>query len=330
MFAPPISKTQTKAAANSTNKLPPQRSTLVARPFGSGAVEQADMLQRRIGNQAILRFLSQQARNRTANEPDGHTKQEADLESRTAREAPRGVAWDFSKIPIFPPNQQRASPPPLSPASTPRIKVETFGLGSLASEAAQSLTQRDGSPDDLAMMSDDQDALTPDIFEAGRKRRGVHIRVSGGNPAGTPDFPGGLRWVQTIDTNAPLFGQSPPYVDFVLNQRDDKPFYFAEGREHATFSDSPSRSANAVRWDATLSLTGVKGQTITRLDSVNYGFDIDASGTLSLHQPRATGTIDLVIHGDTLRSEYPDWVFSGGFAVPQAPGGAVTGGTGTA
>jgi hypothetical protein len=31
--------------------------------------------------------------------------------------------------------------------------------------------------------------------------------------------------------------------------------------------------------------------------------------------------IDLVIYGDTLGSEYPDWVFSGGFAVPQVPSG---------
>jgi hypothetical protein len=327
MFDPPISKTRTQAAS-STNKLAPQRSTLVARPFGSGEVEQADMLQRRIGNQAMLGLHSQRAPNLTANEPDGRAEQEADSASLIAREAPRGVAWDFNKIPIFPPNQQRASAPTLSPASTPHIKVETFGLGSFASGAAQSLTQPDGSPDDLEVMSDDQDALTPDVFEPGRTGRGVHIRVSGGNPAGTPDFPDGLRWVQTIDTNAPLFGQSPPYVDFALHQKDDKPFYFNDARENATFSDNPSRSANGIRWNATLSLVGVKGRIVTRFDSVNYGFDIDPSGTLSPHQPRATGVIDLVIHGDTLRSEYPDWVFSSGFAVPQVPGGAVAGETG--
>jgi len=145
-------------------------------------------------------------------------------------------------------------------------------------------------------MSDDQDALTPDVFERGWTGRGVHIRVSGGNPAGTRDFPDGVRWVQTIDTNAPLFGQSPPYVDFIPAQRDDKPFYFSDSGERATFSDNPSRGANDIRWDATLSLVGVKGPVITRLDSVNYGFRIDPSGTLrptssksnGRHRPRHT------------------------------------------
>jgi hypothetical protein len=72
----------------------------------------------------------------------------------------------------------------------------------------------------------------------------------------------------------------------------------------------------------------VAGQTITRLDSVNYGFDIDSAGTLNLHRPSNTGTTALVIHGDTLRSEYPNWNFSGGFAVPQV--GPGTGETATA
>lgn len=303
MFALRLAKSQTEAAARPTANLAHHRSTRVG-----------GFLTDRNANGIIAQ--GQEARR--SGQP-GHLP----LIQETA------ATWDFSKIPIFSTNQQRASASPLSPASTPHIKVETFGLGSLASEAAHSLTQRDGSPDDLAVMSDDQDALTPGVFEPGQTGRGVHIRVPGGNPAGTPDFPDGLRWVQTIDTNAPLFGQSPPYVDFIP-PKDDKPFYFADGRENATFSDNPSRRANGVWWDATLSLTGVKERTITRLDSVNYGFDIDASGTLSLHQPRATGVIDLVIHGDTLRSEYPDWVFSGGFAVPQVPGGAVTGGTGAA
>ncbi len=185
---------------------------------------------------------------------------------------------------------------------------------------------RDGSLEDL---EDDQDALAPDVFERKPSGRGIHIRVSGGNPAGTADYPDGLRWVQTIDTNAPLFGQSPPYVDFIP-PRDDKPFYFSDAGETATFSDNPSRSRNNVRWDGTLSLTGVRGRTVTRIDSVKYGFDIDASGNLSLHSPAAIGVNDLVIHGDTLRSEHPDWSFSGGFAVAQVPAGGTTGGTATA
>ena len=195
--------------------------------------------------------------------------------------------------------------------------------------SARDVAPRDGSPDDLEEMQDDQDALTPSVFERGTTGRGVHIRVSGGNPTGTPDFPDGIRWAQTIDTNAPLFGQSPPYVDFIL-PKDDKPFYFPDAKENATFSDNPSRKTNGVYWDATLSLVGVRGREITRFDSVNYGFAINASGTLSLHAPSTTGVMSLVIHGDTLRSEYPNWVFSGGFAVPQVPSGGAAGGTATA
>jgi hypothetical protein len=207
-------------------------------------------------------------------------------------------------------------------APLPRIESSDIRFSHQSAEA-------DGSLEDL---EEDQDSLLPSVFERKPSGRGVHIRVTGGNPTGTPEFPQGIRWVQTIDTTAPLFGLSPPYVDFIP-PADDKPFYFSDAMEAAqggTFSDNPSRSANNVRWDATLSLVGVAGRQVTRLDSVNYGFDIDASGTLTLHRPSTTGVSDIVIHGDTLRSEYPDWNFSGGFAVPQVPQGPVTGGTGTA
>jgi len=71
MFAPPISRIQTKAAASATHKAARLRSTLAARQFAGGAVERADMPQRGIGNRT-----------------------------------PSGVGWDFNKIPIRPPYQQ--------------------------------------------------------------------------------------------------------------------------------------------------------------------------------------------------------------------------------
>jgi len=48
MFAATIAKAQMKAAASSVSKLAPQRSTLLARPFGGDGVEQAHMLQQGI------------------------------------------------------------------------------------------------------------------------------------------------------------------------------------------------------------------------------------------------------------------------------------------
>ncbi|HEY4329327.1 MAG TPA: hypothetical protein VGN88_06300 [Phycisphaerae bacterium] len=191
----------------------------------------------------------------------------------------------------------------------------------MMSEDAIDSSSHDGSPDDLDQMQGDQDALPTSVFEHKPGTRGLHIRVPGGVPGGTPDYPDGIRWMQTITTNAPLFGQISPYVDFIL-PKDDKPFYFPDAQETATFSDNPSRTKNNIKWDATLSLVGVHGRSITRLDSVNYGFDIDATGTVNLHSPKSTGVMDLVIHGDTLRSEYSNWSFGGGFAVPSVPKGS--------
>lgn len=83
MFAPKVTKRQTKGA-DSTNSLSRQRPTSVAQPFRSRETEQARILQRTIGNQATLRYPPEAA--------------------KVTAEAPR-AAWDFSKIPIFPPGQ---------------------------------------------------------------------------------------------------------------------------------------------------------------------------------------------------------------------------------
>ena len=217
----------------------------------------------------------------------------------------------LSQIPVSAPAQK-----PFASRGNPKINWSAIQFQPESPFSQQ--RQADGSLEDL---SDDQDSLAPSTFERKPSGRGIHIRVDGGNPGGTPEYPDGIRWMQTIETSAPLFNQSSPYVDFIP-PRDNKPFYFSDAGETATFSDNPSRSANGIQWDATLSLVGVSGRVVTRFDSVKYGFDIDATGNLTLHQPASMGTTSLVVHGDTLRSEYPDWVFSGGFAVAQVPGPA--------
>jgi Domain of unknown function (DUF4157) len=100
MFAPPVAKRQAKTGARSTGKLAPQRATLVARPFGGGAVEQAHA---RIGNQATLRLLARRASSLIGNEPHGDNEQEADPAILTVRGATPGVSWDFSKISVLSP-----------------------------------------------------------------------------------------------------------------------------------------------------------------------------------------------------------------------------------
>jgi len=120
MFAPKIAKAPTKAPDSPTRKLAPQRPTLVARPFGGGAVEQARMLQRTIGNQATLRYLTQRLSNLPGQEPAERHEQEAAPENMTAREAPRGPSWDFSKIPVFSPDQANSHQAQFS-LSAPRL-----------------------------------------------------------------------------------------------------------------------------------------------------------------------------------------------------------------
>jgi hypothetical protein len=101
MFAPKIAKPQTKAA-EASNSLARARSTLAA--HRQGPVEQVLMLQRTIGNQATLRLLSQQTLGLTGNKLCVDHGREVNSENMMAREVPRGVSWDFSKIPIFPPD----------------------------------------------------------------------------------------------------------------------------------------------------------------------------------------------------------------------------------
>jgi len=119
MLAPKIAKAQTKASDSPTHKLARQSSTLAARPLGGGAVEQARMLQGTIGNQAMLRCLTQRLSNLPAKGRAELHEQEAAPENMTVREAPRGPSWDFSKIPVFPPDRVDRPQPPSLLAATP-------------------------------------------------------------------------------------------------------------------------------------------------------------------------------------------------------------------
>ena len=102
MFAPKVAKPQTKAAESSTSKLAPRLSARAGHRLGHDPGEQELFLQRAIGNQATLRLLALRDSSLTGSEPRRQDEQEVDPENMAAREAPRGVGWDFSKIPIFP------------------------------------------------------------------------------------------------------------------------------------------------------------------------------------------------------------------------------------
>jgi hypothetical protein len=167
MFAPKV----TKASASPTNKRLPQRSTLVARPFGGAGVEQAHMLQRRIGNQATLRLLAQRTSSLTGNQPAGDYDQEADRENVTAQEATGRVAWDFSKIPIFLPDRENRpqAPSPLNLTSLSSNMQRKLAVGRADDPLEH---EADRAADQVMRMPDPQPTSSAAITRLDRKCSG--------------------------------------------------------------------------------------------------------------------------------------------------------------
>lgn len=106
MFAPKLSKPQTKAPEASTSRPGLDRSALATHGFERDQVAQARFLQRTIGNQARLRLLAQQA-----SPPD----REISLKNTSISRDRRGPSFDFGKIPVFPPESASQAQPSFSP-----------------------------------------------------------------------------------------------------------------------------------------------------------------------------------------------------------------------
>ncbi|MDQ6868146.1 MAG: DUF4157 domain-containing protein [Pseudomonadota bacterium] len=104
MFAPPVTKPKAKTAASSTNKLALERSTAVGHRHGDGGVAEALWLR------AVPRGWAH------SRQPE----QETGPASTRAGATPPDDAWDFSKIPLFPP-ERMGGVQPLSPAPAPRL-----------------------------------------------------------------------------------------------------------------------------------------------------------------------------------------------------------------
>jgi hypothetical protein len=160
-------------------------------------------------------------------------------------------------------------------------------------------------------MQDQRASLNSFTTEA----NGIGIIVDIEEAKSSAAHPDGLRWTQTIDTNVPLGGTTSPYVDPRPND-DTKPFYWTDA-EHAArptqFVDHPSRpapSSGTTTWRALLSLNGVDGTTVTRFDSIAYGFDIDSGGTVSPAAPTSPVGGLITTHQNTLSSEFAGWTFN--------------------
>jgi hypothetical protein len=206
----------------------------------------------------------------------------------------------------------------MSPRSAPRIRVNRatpWAMTSPRAVASDKSTSRIREKQDQSV---NLDSFTE--YNTGSKMGvDVHAVVDGGTSS--PDHPDGLRWTQTVTTNdpgwtpvgAPLVSPPTSYVDPKPND-DTKPFYWTDAEEithGGDFSDHPGRppnSAGTIVWDAILSINGVKGTTVTRLDSVTYGFSVSPKGILSSNAPATPANV--AGHTRLLKSSFPGWTFT--------------------
>jgi len=199
--------------------------------------------------------------------------------------------------------------------SQPRIRLTNFSADAATEQMNSNGTFQPRLPDKSTNQSSGDQDQNASLTSFAAEARGVGIQVEITNGVCTPDYPDGYRWTQTIDSNVPLGGTTSPYVDPRPND-DTKPFYWTDAEAAArptTFIDHPSRNAPAsgtTAWDAVLSLNGVNGTTVTRLDSLSYGFSIDTAGTVSPHYPISPGGGLVSTHRSTLTSEFPGWTFN--------------------
>ena len=127
MFAPKAPKPQRKTGGHSINQLEPQRSAFFTRSLSGPAAEKA-AFQHTIRNQAA-QPLSRQNSRLTESEAKRQEGKDADPTS-AALGKPSDLSWDFSKIPIHPPNlphdRQTGSflaAPPATSANQKKLKV---------------------------------------------------------------------------------------------------------------------------------------------------------------------------------------------------------------
>jgi HEAT repeat protein len=117
MFAARVGKAQIKVGQSATSRAQSQRSVLTMQPFGGGAVEQACMLRRNIGNQAKFRILAE----RGLHSADEASAQGAKGMHKRAATTP-DLDWDLGKIPAFSADGHRLPmslpPPPAPPLQT--------------------------------------------------------------------------------------------------------------------------------------------------------------------------------------------------------------------
>jgi hypothetical protein len=299
MFAPLVAKAKTKAAASSTSKQAPTHSTHLARPFGWVTLDQANILQRSIGNQATLRLRAQRAKNLTGHEPNGHNEPEAEPASLTSQRTGPGVSWDFSKIPVFPPGQPNRLATPSPPSRYPLsgiIQSKLIVRSSLAvGEANDPLEhEADGVADRVMRMPDPVPVAQTVPPHIGRKSG---TSEEGDKQALRPKREAGKvfqseaqekRQPKTIAQPARHTAEAPPIVNDVLRQ-EGQPL---DGATRAFFEPRFGYDLSPVRVHA-------DGRAATAADAVQaraYSVGTDIVFGSGEYQPATTGGKHLLGH----------------------------------
>ena len=139
MFAPRVANAQSKAGVSSTAPSAAQCSMLGAQSFGRSAAEQTKVLQRAAGNQQTCGQLLQ-AGSRLAGYGD----------------APR-ASWDFSNIPLFPPNRANQPERRSALSAPPRVIQAKLVVGQvndpLESEAERAAKRVMLAPEPAAVLA---------------------------------------------------------------------------------------------------------------------------------------------------------------------------------
>lgn len=111
MFASLVKAPKPKTASPAIPSRAPKAPQHMSGPPGVG-----------MSNQAMLRIRSQWINSFTRGKSNEHDTQDADREQITSPEAAPNVSWDFSKIPVFGPDQ-RGRPQTSSPRIQPKLAV---------------------------------------------------------------------------------------------------------------------------------------------------------------------------------------------------------------
>lgn len=298
MFAPLFAKAKTKAAASSTSKQAPTQSTHLAQPFAWGTLDQANMLQRSIGNQAMLRSLAQRAEGPTGHEPNGHNEPEAEPGSLTSRRTGPGVSWDFGKIPVFPRDQANRLEA-LSPLSTwPRpgiIQAKPIVPSRLTvGEANHPLEHEADSAADQVMRMPDSVPVAQTAPHISRKsgtfEKADEQARRPNRGAGQVSQSGvqGKRQLKTIAQPARHIAEAPSLVNDVLRQAGQP----LDGATRAFFEPRFGYDLSAVRVHA-------DGHAATAADAVQaraYSVGTDIVFGSGEYQPATTGGKHLLGH----------------------------------